>query len=232
MKYSEFAEEWKKVIASTKRFIKGAEKRGYKFDWQEPELPEHVSPKKLRELKWSTQRQKLYQRAEYTAPSGEILSGYQGQTFERKRSAKKGQETRRKKEFQKRAQEAPRISSTIYKNLRDSLVELSTTEYKGARRNLRWADVMYAKKENAQSLLSLLDSKIAQVGEYELFSRLEEKAPEIQGYLSNLYLASTQEQVNSSAVALATLINGETLTVQESANYTDFAEQLQGLDLV
>lgn len=227
--------QWQKELKRIKSFIKRAEKRGYTFkDYKIPEAtPKRVTKKMLQELKSETTPTKLYKQAEYKDPTTqETLSGYAGRERERQRASKKGQRTRRATEYKKRAEEAPRISSTIYINLRESLRELATTEYKGTRRNLRWADVMYAKKENAQSLLSLLDAKIAEEGESALFQRLEEHSEEIQNALSYMYLASTQEQVFASSVAIGTVINGGSLTVDQAINYTDIDEIVQGLHIV
>lgn len=227
--------QWQKELKRIKSFIKRAEKRGYTFkDYKMPEArPKRITKKMLQELKSETTPAKLYKQAEYKdSTTQETLSGYAGRKRERQKASKKAQRTRRVNKYKERTEEAPRISSTIYINLRESLRELATTEYKGARRNLRWADVMYAKKENAQSLLSLLDTKIAEEGESSVFQRLEENAEEIQNAISNMYLASTQEQVNASAVSIATVINGGSLSVQDSINYTDLTETLQGLDLV
>lgn len=224
-------ELWLKELAKIQRRIKRLEKRGYSFpEYSKPELPKRVTQKELERMRTEYTPQKLYKQAEYKTKAGETVSGYQGRKLERQESARKGQATKRKREYQKQIENAPRISSVMYSNLREFLSQLSTVQYKGIRRG--YSEVIYEKKESAIELLSLLDSTIATEGEQSVFTRLEAQATELQSAMNDLYLASTQEQVNASSVRIATIIKGESLTLSESESFTEINEGLESIDIV
>ncbi len=224
-------ELWLKELAKIQRRIKRLEKRGYSFpEYNKPELPKRVTQKELERMRTEYTPQKLYKQAEYKTKAGETVSGYQGRKLERQESARKGQATKRKRAYQKQIENAPRISSVMYSNLREFLSQLSTVQYKGIRRG--YSEVIYEKKESAIELLSLLDSTIATEGEQSVFTRLEAQATELQSAMNDLYLASTQEQVNASSVRIATIIKGESLTLSESESFTEINEGLESIDIV
>lgn len=224
-------ELWLKELAKIQRRIKRLEKRGYSFpEYNKPELPKRVTQKELERMRTEYTPQKLYKQAEYKTKAGETVSGYQGRKLERQESTRKGQATKRKRAYQKQIENAPRISSVMYSNLREFLSQLSTVQYKGIRRG--YSEVIYEKKESAIELLSLLDSTIATEGEQSVFTRLEAQATELQSAMNDLYLASTQEQVNASSVRIATIIKGESLTLSESESFTEINEGLESIDIV
>lgn len=215
-------ELWLKELAKIQRRIKRLEKRGYSFpDYKKPELPKRVTQKELERMRTEYTPQKLYKQAEYKTKAGETVSGYQGRKLERQESTRKGQATRRKRAYQKQIENAPRISSIMYGNLREFLVQLSTVSYKSTARASKFADVIYDKKEKASALLNLLDECIAKDGEVEVFARLEENATELTDAMNNMYMASDQDQVFISAVAIATIIKGSSLTLEDSITYTE-----------
>lgn len=224
-------ELWLKELAKIQRRIKRLEKRGYSFpEYNKPELPKRVTQKELERMRTEYTPQKLYKQAEYKTKAGETVSGYQGRKLERQESTRKGQATKRKRAYQKQIENAPRISSVMYSNLREFLSQLSTVQYKGIRRG--YSEVIYEKKESAIELLSLLDSTIATEGEESVFTRLEAQATELQSAMNDLYLASTQEQVNASSVRIATIIKGESLTLAESESFTEINEGFESVDIV
>lgn len=224
-------ELWLKELAKIQKRIKRLEKRGYSFpEYKKPELPKRVTQKELERMRTEYTPQKLYKQAEYKTKAGETVSGYQGRKLERQESARKGQATRRKRAYQKQIENAPRISSVMYANLREFLSQLSTVQYKGIRRG--YSAVIYEKKEVATNLITLLDTTIANDGEQNVFARLEENATELQSAMNDLYLASTQEQVNASSVRIATIIKGESLTLAESESFTEINEGFESVDIV
>lgn len=224
-------ELWLKELAKIQRRIKRIEKRGYSFpEYKKPELPKRVTQKELERMRNEYTTPKLYQQAEYKTKAGETVSGYQGRKLEKQESARKGQATKRKRAYQKQIENAPKISSVMNSKLREFLNQLSTVQYKGIRRG--YSEVIYEKKESALDLLSLLDSVIATEGEESVFTRLEAQATELQGAMNDLYLASTQEQVNASSVRIATIIKGESLTLAESESFTEMNEGLESIDIV
>lgn len=224
-------ELWLKELAKIQKRIKRLEKRGYSFpEYHKPELPKRVTQKELERMRTEYTPQKLYKQAEYKTKAGETVSGYQGRKLERQESARKGQATKRKREYQKQIENAPRISSVMYSNLREFLSQLSTVQYKGIRRG--YSEVIYEKKESAIELLSLLDSTIATEGEQSVFTRLEAQATELQSAMNDLYRASTQPQVNTVTVQIATIIKGESLTLSESESFTEINEGFESIDIV
>lgn len=224
-------ELWLKELKRIKSFVHRAEKRGYTFpEFKEPSIPKRVTKTELQRMRTEYTPTKLYKQAEYKTKAGETVSGYQGRKLERQQSSRKGQATKRKRAFEKQAQYAPKISSVMYANLREFLVQLSTISYKGIHRG--YNDVLYYKKEVASELLTLLDTTIASDGEQAVFTRLEENAIELQSAMNDLYLASTQEQINASAVRIATIIKGESLTMAESEAFTDINESFESIDIV
>jgi hypothetical protein len=88
---------------------------------------------------------------------------------------------------------------------------------------------MADKQQYASDLLSLLDSVIMEEGETEVFTRLEEESLRIQSAIADMWMSSTQEEVRKSAVELATIINGGSLTAEQNIGYTEMEEQIQGV---
>lgn len=223
---------WDKEIKRVQQFIKRAEKRGYRFSVDLPAKPKRVTQQALRELRAETTPTKLYKQSEYTEQStGEILTGYQARKRERQKSAEKGKRTRRKHKYEESIKDIPTVSSIAYNNLRQSLEQMSSyTNVKS--RGHRATPVIADKQQYATDLLSLLDKVIAEEGEREVFTRLEEDSLRIQSAIADMWMSSTQEEVRKSAVELATIINGGSLTAKQNIGYTEMEEQIQGVNPV
>lgn len=101
-----YKEQYKKEIKRIKRFISRAEKRGYSFNFKEPQLPKRFRKESVERLKKITP-EKLYASAEYTGElsHGKKLTGLQGRKLERSASAKKGAETRKRKADKKKREQ-------------------------------------------------------------------------------------------------------------------------------
>lgn len=100
-------QEYEKEIKRIKRFIKRAEKRGYSFNFKEPQPPKRFRKESVEKLKKITP-EKLYASASYRGLYSDFreLSGLEARKRERSASAKKGAETRKiKAEKKKREQE-------------------------------------------------------------------------------------------------------------------------------
>ena len=88
---------FKKQITRIKNFIRRATKRGYEFsDTIIPNMPKRVTKKSIEKIK-NIKPKDLYSKASYLDKStGEIVSGSTGRKIERKLSAQKAKETRKK----------------------------------------------------------------------------------------------------------------------------------------
>lgn len=94
---SEAEKEYAKELRRIKKFIKRAEQRGFRFsDDVIPNRPKKVTQKSVQKLKKITPQQ-LYKKATALSETGKIISGTERRAEERKASARKGVETRRKK---------------------------------------------------------------------------------------------------------------------------------------
>lgn len=218
-------ELWLKEQKRIKSFVHRASKRGYIFEQNViPEMPKRISKAEIEKIKGITP-QKLYKQAEFVVPhSGEIVSGTQGRRIEKQIATRKGEATKRARAIERQA-DLPKISSVMYSNLREFLVQLSTISYKSTGRASKFASVIYDKKEKASALLNLLDECIAKEGEVSVLSRLEAHATELTDAMNNMYLASDQDQVFISAVAIATIIKGSSLTLEDAITYTEIDAQ-------
>ena len=100
MTLKEFQKLWKKEVKKIEKKIRRWEEKGFKIDYEFPEMPKGIAPRQLEDLKRSgTKEHILYRHSTYTAPDSDTtVSGYQGLQLLRKQSAKKGQATKRKKE--------------------------------------------------------------------------------------------------------------------------------------
>ena len=241
MTLKEFQAQWTKEVSRIKRAIKRLESRGYTVDYKLPERPKGIAPRQLQELRSETTHAKLISRSTYITKDGEIISGYQAETKARKESARKGQLTRKRKQHkeqqkrykewqqQKRMKEweeksLPQFSTVVLENLRRQLASMSrgfqSTFASTRQRANVWEQTIVYKSEVSRSLLEMLELKVAQEGERKIALALESKASQVNEYLEGLIQASTQQQVNDASVPLATIINGSSLTKEQSEALT------------
>lgn len=101
-----YKEQYKKEIKRIKRFIKRAEKRGYSFNFKEPQKPKRFRKESVEKLKKITP-EKLYALATYIGLYSDFLelTGLEARKRERSASAKKGAETRKRKAEQKKREQ-------------------------------------------------------------------------------------------------------------------------------
>lgn len=88
-------DEYRKERRRIQQFINRAEKRGYQFDFEMPEIPKKVTRASVNRLKAITP-EKLYKKSVYggEATLGEIVSGVEGRKQERVLAGKRASETR------------------------------------------------------------------------------------------------------------------------------------------
>lgn len=89
---------YEKELNRIKRFIRNAEKRGFRFsDFELPKPPARYTKKQVEKLKELTST-KLYHKATYLDPeTGKVVGGLRGRTIERRTAARKGIERKAKK---------------------------------------------------------------------------------------------------------------------------------------
>jgi len=254
-KTQQFHKQWKKEVARIKRAIKSLQQRGFTVDYTFPEMPEHISPKKLAELRSETTPAKMLSRSTYVTKDGEIISGRQAQTEMHKKAGRKGALTKKRNEYARyrEKKEKERLESawkaqpreqmreaypdrnivtktgTVLATLEESLKEWErpTAEIlAGYRYNRNFELTLIAKQKSANALLNLLETKINNEGETRVMYSLEANATEINSALEDFNKASGEDQVNTHTVKLATLINGASLTKEQSEAFDKIAEQM------
>lgn len=96
---SPLEQEYRKQRRRVQQFLRRAEKRGYQFlENTLPERPKRITKKSVERLQKLTP-EKLYKKSTYggEATYGEVIKGTKGRELERKRSAEKSAETRRRR---------------------------------------------------------------------------------------------------------------------------------------
>lgn len=94
-------QEYMKERRRVQQFIKRAEKRGYTFDYELPKIPKKITKSSINRLH-KIKPKDLYNKATYTAATGEKVSARKGLQIERKKRAQKAQATKAQKEQAKR----------------------------------------------------------------------------------------------------------------------------------
>lgn len=231
---------YSKQVNRIKQFIARAEKRGFRFEADIiPQTPKRITKTAINRLKNLTPA-KLYEKA--TAidyETGEIISGTEGRRNERKESAKRGQETRKRKAGKGTINDSyyssgddsyyPNGGDIIYNNVVEDFIqklqEPISEDYvnRWGKKARRQSNLIQEVNQAKTTLLSLVYETINSVGKSELGWRLEANADEVYdctNYL--LYASSSSEGINSATTRLARIINGGALSMEQ---LSDLAEQ-------
>lgn len=138
----EIENEYKEEVKRVNRFIKRAEKRGYRFP--QNVIPKHVkkptkaSIEKLKKIKYTD----LYAKATAVSESGKVISGIEKQKEVRRIASKKAWETRRRKQDEKEYKELLQNKSEsnpfnmgqiVYRKIKSLIYEHWEDKGKGAR---------------------------------------------------------------------------------------------------
>ncbi len=218
------AQEYRKELRRINRFIAGAEKRGYSFDYRLPTVPKRVTRKQLARLR-EIKPDYLYQRSTYKVPgSEEIISGAEARSQIRSRAAKKGLVTRA---LNKRAKEKVK-----YKLPSDVDAILANVEelVGGWQPKSNWkAGFVKLKNRDKNIVQSMLRGAIAQYGKEVVARNLERRADEFEELIWNVlygYGASSYKlgSIEADTSALAAIIFGRSMTVSESKQITELTE--------
>ena len=207
-------QEWKKEIKRLKQFIRRAKKRGYTFNEDViPETPKRITKKRLSEIK-GIKPDILYAQAEYfNAETGETITGTEGRTLERKRSARKGQLTKQRKA----SHNLPRESDNVLRHIEQMIADWQPMP--------NWsAYFVSAKKEDKTRLESILQSSIIEIGRTNTARRLQNTATNVFDLADRIMYASDEDQVQLDLVEFATILKGRSLTPEEAIDLTELAE--------
>lgn len=234
---------WSKEISRIKRAIRRLEARGYQVDYTIPERPDRITKKTIANLRSETTAPKMLGRSTYVTKDGEIISGYQAPTEARRRAGRKGALTRKQRQHEKRTKRykeyeqekqlerwkeksEPQYSTNVLENLRRQLASWSRGQQSSLSmiRNPHWKKTILSKMEYSTTLLNLLDSKIAQEGERIVALRLETHASIVNEAIEHFIEASEQDEIRDASVQIATIINGQSLTKEESEQLAKDAE--------
>lgn len=210
--------EWKKELKRLHQFIHRAEKRGYTFpDNVIPETPTRITKKQLSKIK-GLNPQTLYGQAQYfDSETGQTLTGTEGRKLERERAAQKGAETKRKKNS------PPHEEDLVLRTIEQMIGEWSPYP--------NWTEYFtQAKNEDKNRLKSLLDSNIALMGRTEVAKRLQADAETVIALADEILYSSDEDAVNLDLAHLATILKGAPLTIEESAYFTEAAENYNEME--
>lgn len=241
-KTQQFHKQWKKEVARIKRAIKSLQQRGFTVEYTFPEMPEHISPKKLAELRSETTSVKMLGRSTFVTKEGEIISGRQAETEMRKKAGRKGALTRKRREYEKskQASREKRFEDrrTVYQTgsvlwrVKRELEKWTTSDPIDVRllsTHPEFANVVISKQQNANALLQLLETRINTEGLTKVIDDLEANADEINQALQDYNRASKSGDVEDATVRLATLLKGSSLTQEESKIFTEMSESIKGV---
>ena len=238
--------EYNKQLRRIKAFIKRASERGYEFEPDIiPQRPKRITKASVERLRKLTP-QKMYEKAKYHTPEGDIISGTLGRKRERLEAAKKAKKTKELKKqrdkFYKKAnitrglgddadevRTPPSQTFTTLDNIRDELSQWSPEAYWGTS-----TDFARVKETDKNILENILNGAIEQYGEDIVGRRLEANSDEVTRIVQEvLYQSGSKEdmtsgrtQVNLDLARFSAIVMGRALTVEESKNITEQVEQL------
>lgn len=203
---------YEKELNRIKRFIRSAEKRGYRFDKSIiPERPKRYTKKQVENLKELTAT-KLYHKATYLDPvTGKVVGGLRGRKLERQAAAKKGQETKRRKARAAQPRRVANASTIVLNNVRSLINEYPT------------AGAMYLEK--------ILNREIANYGESAVARALME-APEDMVALAQeiVFYISDSASIQRALLSFHEIITGTIPTEEELSDIVEVAETMEEYD--
>lgn len=220
-------EEYKKERRRIQSFLRKAEKRGYQFDFELPQIPKKITRASVARLQKITPKT-LYEKAVYggSATEGEIVSAKAGRQAERKASAQKAQRTRKTR---KAEQQINKIYPTFH--IIDEIIrmieELPDIKYFG-----------FDKKEiytsSKRMLISLINDRadIAdQAGNLpDYIQYLSDHLPEISVATEAIIYSSDSAQVEYNFNQLYTILKGSPMTIEEAKLLENFNEYYENYD--
>lgn len=217
-KITQNQQAWQKELRRVKQFIRRAEKRGYTFDENViPDTPKRITKKKLLEIR-GLNPNTLYAQAQFLNPeTGETITGLEGRTYERKRSARKGQQTRQNKRQSIIKPSLPQESDNVLRHIEQMISEWEPMA--------NWsAYFTEAKREDKTRLETILQSSITEKGRIETARSLQNTATNVIDLADRVMYSSDEDQVQLDLVEFATILKGRSLTPEEAIDLTELAE--------
>lgn len=225
------------------RFVKAAEKRGYIWEKNPiPEIPKTVTEASIRRLQKLTPKE-LYKKSYYIVDNetGEVIQGTSGRQAERKKAAEKGKRTKEIKkavsqeldniryDYQKPLPEAPNESEVVIDNL---MSEIDRWEPQG-----KWSiEFEGIKEKDKNKLKNILQGAINAQGKEVVARRIQENAEILQALFAEIlygsgseeyHLGTGRQQVQLDMQRVATIIQGRSMTPEESINFMSAMEQFE-----
>ena len=220
---AKFTKKKKQNLKRIRKFIKSAEKRGYKFS---EELKKSLSSFTTQKLKSLTPK-KLYKEAQYEVKSLEgetidYLTGEQGREIERKLSAKKDARTRQYKKWQAEVEAGISLSDYQYEEPQEEYlpsftrivldnIEALINEYESSSTEL-W-------RENAYRLEDELNAQIIRYGEDVIAHCCEQAPQESIAQAEKVIHSSTTQKLVQNLTVFVMIITGEIPTVEQAKQY-------------
>lgn len=225
--------------------IRRMEKRGYTVPANIiPPTPKHPTEKTLSRVQKITSDY-LYKKAVYTSPEGVTMKGTTRRKMERSEAAKRAAETRRKfYETVKTPEEAgppppptpapkppageewtgPEEAFVVFWRIQDQIEEWTPSPF--------WSlELTQMKEHDHQRLKNIFNEAINKEGWETVARRIQDYALDIQDIVDRVlyssgsaYRDTGREGINQDLNRFSSILNNRPLTVQESAEFTEFGE--------
>lgn len=209
-----YKQQYKNEIKRIKRFISRAEKRGYSFNFKEPQLPKRFRKESVERLKRITP-EKLYASAQYTGElsHGKKLTGLQGRKLERSASAKKGAETRKRKAEQKKREQEKIPTFDFINEIISMINELPNGRYISYQVFLDFTS-------HKNFLISLINDRADIASQYNTIDKysdyLKDNEDRIKHNLEIIMRDSNESSIIGAFNELAEILKGSALSFEEA----------------
>lgn len=197
-------------------FIRRATKRGYIIPSDIlPSIPKNITRASINRLKKITPKN-IYEKSEYVSrETGEILTGEKGRAQERKKAAEKAKQTRQKK---KEVYSPPRESDIILSNLIETLNNFVPSG--------NYSQYMKQQKYNDRNIaVGILTDAIDELGEEKVLNNIK-SSNRLSDLIDEILYSSNRDSVKFALVEFATIVRGESLSVDDNINLTEIQEEI------
>ena len=197
-------------------FIRRATKRGYIIPSDIlPSIPKNITKASINRLKKITPKN-IYEKSEYVSrETGEIVSGEKGRVQERKKSAEKAKQTRQKK---KEVYSPPKESDIILSNL----IETFNNFVPSRNHSLYTQQQKYNDRNIA---VGILMDAIDELGEEKVLNNIK-SSNRLSDLIDEILYSSNRDSVKFALVEFATIVRGESLSVDENIKLTEMQEEI------
>lgn len=209
-------QQYMKERRRVQSFIRSATKRGYIIPSDIlPNIPKNITRASINRLKKITPK-KIYEKSEYVSrETGEIVSGEKGRVEERKKAAEKAKQTRQKK---KEAYSPPRESDIILSNLIETFNNFVPSRNQ--------SQYMQQQKYNDRNIaVGILMDAIDELGEEKVINNIKNSS-RLGDIINEILYSSTRDSVKFALVEFATIVRGESLSVDDNINLTEIQEEI------